>query len=154
MKESTKKILVELTERYPTLHSVKENVQTAFEVLKVCFENGNRLYLCGNGGSSSDCEHMAGELLKSFKKTRPLSIELENKLKEYGTEGEKLTQGLEGGLPVISLCGHTAFSTAYQNDKDPMFTFAQQVNVFGKENDVLVAFSTSGNSKNCVYAAI
>ena len=133
---------------------VKENVQTAFEMLKACFEKGNRLYLCGSGGSSSDCEHMAGELLKSFKKTRPLPIELEDKLKEYGTEGEKLTQGLESGLPVISLCGHTAFSTAYQNDKDPMFTFAQQVNVYGKENDVLVAFSTSGNSKNCVYAAI
>lgn len=133
---------------------VKENVQTAFEMLKACFEKGNRLYLCGSGGSSSDCEHMAGELLKSFKKTRPLPIELEKKLKEYGTEGEKLTQELEGGLPVISLCGHTVFSTAYQNDKDPMFTFAQQVNVFGKENDVLVAFSTSGNSNNCVYAAI
>jgi D-sedoheptulose 7-phosphate isomerase len=103
---------------------VKENVQTAFEMLKACFEKGNRLYLCGSGGSSSDCEHMAGERLKSFKKTRPLPIELENKLKEYGTEGEKLTQGLEGGLPIISLCGHTAFSTAYQNDKDPMFTFA------------------------------
>ena len=154
MKETTRMILTELTERYPSLTMVKEDIQAAFEILKACFENGNRVYLCGNGGSSADCEHMAGELLKSFKKARPLPVEFINSLKTYGEEGEKLSQGLEGGLPVISLCGHTAFSTAYQNDKDPMLTFAQQVNVWGKKNDALVTFSTSGNSKNCVYAAI
>lgn len=58
MKETTRMILTGLTERYPALTMVKEDIRAAFEILKACFENGNRAYLCGNGGSSADCEHM------------------------------------------------------------------------------------------------
>ena len=154
MKETTKRIITETLERHVALSGVKADVENAFETLKTCFEQGNRVYLCGNGGSAADCEHMAGELLKSFKKCRPLPETLVEGLKNYGETGEKLVQNLEGGLPVVSLCGHVSFSTAFLNDKDPMLSFAQQVNVWGKKGDVLVAFSTSGNSKNCVYAAI
>lgn len=154
MKETTKAILIELSQRYPSLSGVEQDVQAAYEILSQAFANGSRLYLCGNGGSSADCEHITGELLKSFKKCRPVSGELSNKLSEYGDEGEKLKLGLDGGLPAISLCGHFAFSTAYQNDKDPMFVFAQQVNVWGQAGDVLLTLSTSGNSKNCIYAAM
>jgi D-sedoheptulose 7-phosphate isomerase len=59
---------------------------------------------------------------------------------------------LESGLPAISLCGHPSLTTAYMNDKNPDFTFAQQVNVWGRAGDVLITLSTSGNSKNVVYA--
>jgi D-sedoheptulose 7-phosphate isomerase len=76
------------------------------------------------------------------------------KLSAYGEDGEMLANNLEGGLPVVSLTGHVAFSTAFQNDNTPALVFAQQVNAYGQEGDVLVAFSTSGNSKNCIYAAI
>ena len=153
MKDCTKMVLEGLVERYPALASEKENIQSAFETLVACFAGGNRLYLCGNGGSAADCEHIAGELLKSFKKCRPLPEKLVNALSEY-EDGNALISGLEGGLPVVSLCGHIAFSTAYLNDKDPSFIFAQQVNAWGREGDVLLTLSTSGNSKNCVYATM
>lgn len=154
MKATTKDILKQLSVRYPALSVVEQDVQAAYEIIQQAFAGGNKLYLCGNGGSSADCEHITGELLKSFKKCRPLPDEFSQKLSEYGEEGEKLKAGLDGGLPAISLCGHFAFSTAYQNDKDPMFVFAQQVNVWGKAGDVLLTLSTSGNSKNCIYAAM
>ena len=154
MKESTRMILTELSARYPVLKGVEKDVEKSFEIMKECFVSGGTLYLCGNGGSSADCEHIAGELMKRFKKDRPLNEALVCELKKYGEEGQVLMEGLEGGLSVVSLCGHFAFSTAYQNDKNPMFTFAQQVNVWGRKGDVLLTLSTSGNSKNCVYASL
>lgn len=154
MKTETKAVLQELVVRYPALQAEAKNVEKVFTIIKDCFERGGALYLCGNGGSSADCEHIAGELLKSFKRCRPLSSALADRLQAYGEKGKKLVEGMEGGLPVHSLCGHFAFSTAYGNDKDPMFTFAQQVNVWGKAGDVLLTLSTSGNSQNCVYASL
>lgn len=154
MKPSTQMILTQLIERYPTLAGIKSKIETAYEQLISCFEAGNRVYLCGNGGSAADCEHMAGELLKCFKIPRPMPDDLRAKLSEYGEDGEVLANNLEGGLPVVSLTGHVAFSTAFQNDNTPALVFAQQVNAYGREGDVLVVFSTSGNSKNCIYATI
>ena len=153
MKETTKQILIELLKRYPVLENCEKDILSVYEVLQKCFADGHRLYLCGNGGSASDCEHIAGELLKSFKKCRPLTSELVEGLKMQGDRGQVLIESLEGGLPVVSLCGHTAFSTAFQNDRDPMYVFAQQVGVWGQKGDVLFTLSTSGNSKNCIYAA-
>ena len=153
MKTETRMVLTETMERYPALQGNEKDIVAAFETLKSCFANGNRLYLCGNGGSASDCEHIAGELLKSFKKMRPLPEALVKGLQAQGERGEVLLDCLEGGLPAVSLCGHPAFSTAFQNDKEPMLVFAQQVNAMGREGDVLLTLSTSGNSKNCVYAA-
>ena len=154
MKPSTNMILTQLIERYPCLANIKGEIETAYELLITCFEAGHRLYLCGNGGSAADSEHMAGELLKCFKIPRPMPDDFKAKLSAYGEDGEMLANNLEGGLPVVSLTGHVAFSTAFQNDNTPALVFAQQVNAYGQEGDVLVAFSTSGNSKNCIYAAI
>jgi D-sedoheptulose 7-phosphate isomerase len=153
MKETTRQILTDMIGRYPALAACENDVMAAYEILQACFANGHRLYLCGNGGSASDCEHIAGELLKSFKKCRPLSNDLVEGLKMQGERGQVLIENLQGGLPTVSLCGHTAFSTAFQNDCDPMFVFAQQVGVWGQKGDVLFTLSTSGNSKNCIYAA-
>ncbi len=154
MKTGTEKILEETIVRYSALKGEKENLLTAFETIKKSFEEGGKLYLCGNGGSASDCEHIAGELLKSFKIPRPLEGDCAALFDPYGEDGKALAERLEGGLPAISLCGHPAFSTAFVNDKDPYFGFAQQINVWCTPNDVLLAISTSGNSKNCVYAVI
>lgn len=151
MKATTREILSQLSVRYPALAGVETDVLAAFMLLKECFLRGGRVYLCGNGGSACDCEHIAGELLKSFKKCRPLDNELVERLSK-DEDGEAILGGLDGGLPVVSLCGFSGFSTAYGNDKNPAFTFAQLVNVLGKEGDVLLTLSTSGNSKNCVYA--
>ena len=153
MKETTKQILMGTLERYPALLGNEQEILSVYEILANCFASGHRLYLCGNGGSASDCEHIAGELLKSFKKCRPLSADLMEGLKKQGERGQVLIENLQGGLPTVSLCGHTAFSTAFQNDCDPMFVFAQQVGAWGQAGDVLLTLSTSGNSKNCIYAA-
>ena len=153
MKVTTKQILMGTLERYPALLGNEQEILSVYEILANCFASGHRLYLCGNGGSASDCEHIAGELLKSFKKCRPLSADLMEGLKKQGERGQVLIENLQGGLPTVSLCGHTAFSTAFQNDCDPMFVFAQQVGAWGQAGDVLLTLSTSGNSKNCIYAA-
>ena len=97
MKESTRMILTELSARYPVLKGVEKDVEKSFEIMKECFVSGGTLYLCGNGGSSADCEHIAGELMKRFKKDRPLNEALVCELKKYGEEGQVLMEGLEGG---------------------------------------------------------
>lgn len=68
--------------------------------------------------------------------------------------GTVLAENLQGALPAIALDGHPALSTAYMNDCEPLLCFAQQVNGYGKTGDVLLGISTSGNSKNILYAAM
>lgn len=142
-----------LLERYPELLCVQNDIEKALALITDMYENGGKLLCCGNGGSASDCEHIVGELMKSFRLKRPISPELEEKLSVYGEDGIALAQTLESALPAISLCGHSALSTAYGNDRDPNMVFAQQVNGFGRAGDVLLALTTSGNSKNCLLAA-
>ena len=153
MKMTTQQILAHTLERYPALKGCEGDILSVYNALYACFAEGHRLYLCGNGGSAADCEHIAGELLKSFKKCRPIQGAYADALKMQADRGQVLIEQLEAGLPAVSLCGHAAFSTAFQNDRDPMFVFAQQVNVWGQAGDVLMTLSTSGNSKNCIYAA-
>ena len=64
-----------------------------------------------------------------------------------------LAENLQGALPAIALDGHLALTTAYMNDCEPLLCFAQQINGFGKPEDVFLGISTSGNSKNILYAA-
>lgn len=80
MKDSTIKIFNELFERYPILSCVKESILNAFEYIKTTYDNGGTLFCAGNGGSSSDSEHIVGELLKSFKKKRAIDEQVQNSL--------------------------------------------------------------------------
>ena len=137
--------LEHLTERYPALAGMKEEIAGAFRILKESYENGGKLLVCGNGGSASDSDHIVGELMKGFYKKRPLSEEEKEK---YG----ELAGHLQGALPAISLTGHPALSTAFLNDVDPEMVFAQQVYGYGREGDVLIAITTSGNSVNVLHA--
>lgn len=92
--------------------------------------------------------------MKGFEKPRKLLEDYRNKLKMVDKEmGTVLSDNLQGGLAAIALDGHLALSTAYMNDCEPFLCFAQQVNGFGNERDVLLGISTSGNSKNILYAA-
>ncbi len=154
MKETTKKIYDELLERYPALNDIKESVLNAFNLIKSTYQNGGRLYCGGNGGSSSDCEHIVGELLKSFKKRRAVDEKTASGLLSYGEDGEYLLSKLEGALPATSLISQTGILTAFANDKSWDTAMAQQLYGLGKQGDCLVLLSTSGNSKNCVYAAM
>ena len=154
MKETTKKIYDDLFERYPVLDCIKDNVLTAFEIIQLTYKNGGSLYCGGNGGSSSDCEHIVGELLKSFKKCRAVDERTVSKLSCYGEDGAYLLSKLEGSLPATSLISQTGILTAFANDKSWDTAIAQQLYGLGKEGDCLVVLSTSGNSKNCVYAVL
>ena len=154
MKETTKNILTELITRYPALQPMEGDIANAFESMRGCYENGGKVFVCGNGGSTSDSEHIVGELMKCFRKKRAIDTALAENLAKEGELGQELISYLEGGLPAISLCGHPALTFAYLNDTNPMLTFAQQLSVMGRAGDVLLSLSTSGNSKNCVYAAV
>ena len=139
------RFLDELVQRYPVLGPVKGDILKAYEIMRECYENGGKLMIAGNGGSCSDSEHIVGELMKGFYKKRPLSEEEKEK---YG----ELAGHLQGALPAISLTGHPALSTAFLNDVDPEMVFAQQVYGYGREGDVLIAITTSGNSVNVLHA--
>ena len=73
--------------------------------------------ICGNGGSAADSDHIVGELMKGFKKQRPVPADMREKL------GEDLADHLQGALPAISLAGHAALSTAFLNDVAPDMAF-------------------------------
>lgn len=146
--------LAQLTERYPELVVCREDIQKAFEVLGTSYEWGGKLLIAGNGGSAADAEHIVGEMMKGFIKPRKLGTEYIAKLQSVHPEfGPVLAENLQGALPAIALNGHLAFSTAYMNDCEPLLCFAQQVNGYGSVGDVFLGISTSGNSKNVLYAA-
>lgn len=145
--------LEELIERYPSLASVKEDIWASYKMLEEAYSNRKKLLVAGNGGSAADSEHIVGELMKGFVKPRQLSGEIVDKLIETDAElGQVLAEKLQGALPAIALVDHVALSTAYLNDVDPLLGFAQQINGYGNEGDVFLAISTSGNSKNILYA--
>ncbi len=144
-----------LIERYPALKSCRDDILNAYYLLKESYVNGNKLLVVGNGGSAADSEHIVGELMKSFKLPRKLDEEFKSKLIQEDEElGFALSENLQGALPAIALDGHLALSTAYMNDCEPLLCFAQQVNGFGNKGDIFLGISTSGNSKNILYAAV
>ena len=143
-----------LVERYPTLESARNDIVAAYLLLEESYENGGKLLVAGNGGSAADAEHIVGELMKGFKKTRKPETDFAEKLVAENKElGSVLAENLQGALPAIALDGHPALSTAYMNDCEPLLCFAQQVNGYGKSGDVFLGISTSGNSKNVLFAA-
>jgi D-sedoheptulose 7-phosphate isomerase len=107
----------------------KEDILTAVDQLVTSFRNGNKLLLCGNGGSAADCQHIAAELV----------IRLTHDL-------------IRPALPAIALTTDTSNLTAGGNDIGFENVFARSVDGLGNEGDVLLAISTSGNSGNVIKA--
>lgn len=138
MQDLKKYLLEDLFEMRLTAYSTacqfndeKDNLLNAFssavQMLYVALNENKKILVCGNGGSASDVEHMAGEIVGRFGFDRP-------------------------SLPCVSLCGPTATFTAIANDYGYENVFARQVQGFGQSGDVLIGLSTSGNSKNIVKA--
>lgn len=145
----------ELCERYPSLAAVKEDMARAFRRMAECYECGGKLLIAGNGGSAADAEHIVCELMKGFKKRRRCPDELAGLLEQSSRMyGGFLAERLQGSLPAIALSAQTAFATAYANDVDGAAFFAQQVYGYGRSGDALLVLSTSGNSRNIIYAAV
>lgn len=148
-------ILDELITRIPALESCRQEISLAAEAITSCFKTHGKLLVCGNGGSCADADHMVGELMKSFEKKRQLPEDLKKRLQASSAErGAYLAEQLQAALPAISLCAQSSLTTAISNDMDATLVFAQQVAGYGREGDVLLAVSTSGNSQNVVDAAI
>lgn len=113
------------------------------EIVKT-ISNGGKIILCGNGGSSSMCDHIVGELMKDYKMHRKYNRKM-FLIDDYPK--------LNPAIPAISLCSNTALITAIANDIGYEYIFAQQLIGYGIENDVLIVLSTSGLSENCIHAA-
>lgn len=161
------KYIDNLCERRKSLEPIKYDIVRAFETLRDCYTARNKVLICGNGGSAADSSHITGELMKGFVKKRPIDEKLENNLlKSIENFYEKnndftsniklkeMKECLEQGLPTIDLTSFVGLNTAYSNDKNADYVFANGVLGLGNLNDVLIAISTSGNSKNILNAAL
>ncbi|MDR1162141.1 MAG: SIS domain-containing protein [Tannerellaceae bacterium] len=153
MKEAVQKELDLLFLNYPELRACESDITGAFGLLLVCSRQKSLIMTCGNGGSAADAGHIVGELMKGFKQKRPLTNAERGVLESaFPSEGAYLATHLQRGIPALSLCDQVAITTAFINDVAPDMVFAQQVFGYGKAGDVLIALSTSGNSRNVVNA--
>jgi D-sedoheptulose 7-phosphate isomerase len=105
-----------------------EDIEKAAEMMVAAAENGRMIFWCGNGGSAADAQHMAAELMGGLRShDRP-------------------------AIKSIALTTDSSFITAWANDTDYESIFSRQIEGLGNEGDVLIAISTSGNSKNVIKA--
>jgi D-sedoheptulose 7-phosphate isomerase len=139
--------VAQLILRYPALKPCASSIDETIDLWVAQFRAHHKLLLAGNGGSAADSDHISGELLKGFAKRRKLSPADSQHL------GEHIAEKLQGGLPAIPLSQFSSLLTAYGNDCDAQYGFAQLVWALGQPGDVLFAISTSGNSKNILHAS-
>jgi len=128
MRERVQKYILESNEvKYKVYEQCIDDILEASQILIQAFKDGNKVLLCGNGGSAADCQHLATEFVSKLSMDRP-------------------------GLPAIALTTDTSFLTAHSNDHSFEDIFKRQVEALGKASDVLIAISTSGKSVNVIFA--
>ena len=143
-------VLQELIVRYPALADNYDDIYNAFDLICQCYDDGGKLLLCGNGGSAADCAHVTGELMKGFLLRRSLTEEQAALFDEIDAS---IPTQLQNGLAAIDLTSQASLLTAFANDVDSETVFAQQVWSYAQNSaDLLLCFSTSGNSVNVVRA--
>ena len=129
MKENIKNQILESAKiKYKIVEDGVEQIEKAAEVFINCIKNGGKIFWCGNGGSAGDAQHLATELMGG------------------------MTDHDRKPIPSIALTTDSSFLTAWSNDTDFESIFSRQIQGLGKEGDVLVGISTSGNSKNVINA--
>jgi len=114
-----------------TIFELEHQIPVIAEIGALCvgaLKGGNKLLTCGNGGSAAEAMHLAEELTGKYHKPRQ-------------------------ALPAICLCSDASAMTCIANDWDFTYVFSRQVEAFAKKGDVLIMFTTSGNSVNCIRAA-
>ncbi len=144
-------ILAELLGRYPCLEACKADIQKGTEALVECFQKDGTVFLCGNGGSAADADHIVGELAKGFCLRRPIS-EQEKEFYRKDDRSQLLAEQLQCGLKAVNLMAQIALNSATANDLDPRLGPAQALNALGRKGDVLIGISTSGNAQNVYFA--
>lgn len=146
---TTSEIIQNILNRYPQLACVQESLAAVCSEIITALSGSGTLFMAGNGGSACDCEHLAGELLKGFCSKRPLDGDLQARFVEtFGQDGDFIAKSLQKGLRCIALTSHPGFLSAFANDVDASLTYAQQLQALGRENDIVIGFSTSGNADN------
>ena len=131
-----------------------DSLSSAVRVIVASLASGGTLYVTGNGGSMADALHIAGELTKSFEKTRPLPISLKDRLTELDG-GHVLAENLQAGLRVQVVGADPVLATAVDNDiQERHLGFAQHLVAMGRPGDVLLTISTSGRSRYVTNAAL
>lgn len=133
----------ELLKRHPQLAVCAQQIQQALDLMITTYKNGGKILVCGNGGSAADCEHIVGELMKGFISRREVT---DSRIPP------ELRKNLQGALPAISLPSQCAVLSAFINDVEPDMMYAQLVYGYAQPQDLVMGLSTSGNSKNVVYA--
>ena len=119
--------IAENIESSQRLSVLEPTILAAAKKIRQTFQGGNRLFVCGNGGSAADAQHFASELTGRFEKHRP-------------------------GFPAFALTNDTSAMTAIANDYGYESIFARQLGSLGSKGDVLLVISTSGNSPNLIEA--
>ena len=147
------KALERLLTAYPALAVCADGIEKAFDTLRRTYAGGGRVYLCGNGGSAADCQHITGELMKGFVKKRPVSFPPGIRAALTDETAGLLEGKLQGALPCHSLTAETSLITALCNDISADIVFAQQIYGYGRPGDCLVCLSTSGGAVNVCLAA-
>ena len=129
-------------------------LSNAASLVVTSLKSGGTLFVTGNGGSMADALHIAGELTKSFEKSRPLPDELRHRLRAM-EGGQAVAENLQAGLRVQVIGADPVLATAVDNDLEERYLgFAQHLVAMGRSGDVLLAISTSGRSKNVTNAAM
>jgi D-sedoheptulose 7-phosphate isomerase len=128
MQKTVEKIFAESIEvKQETLKKNLPRIVSAAEAIISAFKSGHKLFFCGNGGSAADSQHIAAEFVGRFQKERK-------------------------AWPAIALTTDTSALTALGNDYTFDIVFSRQLQALGQKGDVLIAISTSGNSKNVLEA--
>ncbi len=154
MKKTTELLLKDLVSRYPSLKGLSVDLEKTVSILVECHKADKKILICGNGGSAADSEHISGELLKGFMLKRSCDENDKKLFEKYGEDGERLSKFLQHGIKAIPLPSLSSAMTAYMNDMDSDLVYAQLTFALGGKADVLLAISTSGNSKNTYFAIL
>lgn len=142
-------VMETLLNRYPGLASCAEEITEAYQILRDSIGQGGTVFVCGNGGSHADADHIIGELSKGFLSKRTVPAEIATRMTEkLGEDASGLCAKLQMGMRAMLLSAHPALSSAYANDVDPLMCCAQQLFVMGRKQDVVIGLSTSGNAEN------
>ena len=153
MKQSTIQLIHDMIATTPSLLPKLAEIEAAAQMLCDCFAGGNSVYVCGNGGSASDSEHIVGEFVKSFRKPRPLPAAFREKYLAAFPGEEEFLDKTQIGFPAHSLVAQCGIITAVLNDLGGENVYSQQTYAYVKENDIFIGISTSGNSKAVFNAA-
>jgi D-sedoheptulose 7-phosphate isomerase len=127
MKELINKHIQEHNDVLDSISQFGESIEKVANIFLSCLEGGGTIFWCGNGGSASDSQHLAGELVGRFVDERK-------------------------PLKSIALTADSAVMTCIVNDYGYKHIFSRQIEALGVKGDVLVGISTSGNSENVIHA--